>query len=929
MKIRLLAAFWLSCFLLSPAAAGALSAAKYPPGLRWREINRGRITIVFPAERSAEAESALTTAERQYKELGDFWRSSFQGRVRIVLDDSTDQANGFATFYPFNLVGINLAEPPPDSELAAGRAWIDLVLAHELTHMFTLNAASPPFRAARRLFGSLPVFYPAAQMPPWAVEGLAVYGESRFTSDGRLNHAPYRLMLDAARRDNLFPGWKSIAGLPAAWPGPTSRYLYGAGFMEFLAGKYGSDGLRRYLDRVSGQLILFGSSRDFKKAFGVPLGKLWHDYENGIPAARRPAPEPITKEGFFNRYPCALGENSLAYYHRDFRGRGTVETVDLPSGRNQVILTMDAVNSLYFSKKEEKLFLSATDLFHSFSDYSDLYEFDLKKGKLKRLSRGGRLSHPVSRENSAWIYCIQRRNGRYRLALFSKKTGEAKSISMGFAGMSQLTISADGSRIAAAAKPANGPWGIAVFLDSGNLDRFLTVSGSNLSQPRWQDLDKLLFVVSGKETSSLSSYSLNMNSGWRLEDPRLFGPRQFDLSRDGREIFYTCFSGRGEEIARLPTAGIPLSPLEITVTEGIPEATSAPTAATPVRSRAYRPLRDLLPHWWSPALRAGGDEVQAGIVTGGQDALGIHAFSLEGYYGLSSQRPNVLFHYVYDGLLPTLSIAYSDSIDYYRGSRSMERSREWKLASLWPLRLRKRSQLFAYADLHLESRNYIDEDSSFMDSGSFNGLRLGLDFNSARQYYDSISPADGARITMQYSLQPSGLGNEWASRSARADLRGYLSLFRPGVLAWRLAAARSWDAGNHYYDMGGRAIGSGLGGDRPFRLLRGFGSGYFRGDRGWQFNLEYRQPLFKIEKAFLPAVSLDRFWLNAFFDMGRLACQYGEYKYVPPVAYSVGGEIVLRLAFGGAAATDLAFGVAHGFGPDQQWWFYMRTGRSF
>ncbi len=278
MKIRLLAVFWLSCLLLSPVAAGTVSAAKYPPGLRWREINRGRITIVFPAGRSAEAGAALATAERLYKELGDFWRSPFQGRVRIVLDDSTDQANGFATFYPFNLVGVNLAEPPPDSELAAGRAWLDLVLAHELTHIFTLNAGSPLFRAARRIFGSAPDFFPAAQMPPWAIEGLAVYGESRSSGDGRLDHAPYRLMLDAARRDSLFPGWKSIAGLPAAWPGPTSRYLYGAGFMEFLENKYGADGLRRYLDRVSGQLILLGSSRDFKKAFGKPLTTLWHEY---------------------------------------------------------------------------------------------------------------------------------------------------------------------------------------------------------------------------------------------------------------------------------------------------------------------------------------------------------------------------------------------------------------------------------------------------------------------------------------------------------------------------------------------------------------------------------------------------------------------------------------------------------------------------
>ncbi len=38
---------------------------------------------------------------------------------------------------------------------------------------------------------------------------------------------------------------------------------------------------------------------------------------------------------------------------------------------------------------------------------------------------------------------------------------------------------------------------------------------------------------------------------------------------------------------------------------------------------------------------------------------------------------------------------------------------------------------------------------------------------------------------------PQGLGNEWARRGVQLDLRHYIPLFRPGVLAWRLAAARS------------------------------------------------------------------------------------------------------------------------------------------
>ncbi len=266
MKKNFFAVLWLACL--------ALTAAKYPPGLRWREIERNGVTIIFPAARTAEAMAALAAAESFNERLSLFWGFRLPDRVRIVLNDATDQPNGFATFFPFNLVGADLAEPMPDSELATRCASLDLVLTHELTHLFTMNAGSPPFRAARRLFGSLPILYPTVQMPAWVVEGLAVEGESRFTGDGRLNHPPYRLMLSAARGDGLFPDWSWIGGFPAAWPGPSAKYLFGAGFMEFLAEKYGSGSLRKYLERISGQMILLGNSRDFMKVFGQPLGKL-------------------------------------------------------------------------------------------------------------------------------------------------------------------------------------------------------------------------------------------------------------------------------------------------------------------------------------------------------------------------------------------------------------------------------------------------------------------------------------------------------------------------------------------------------------------------------------------------------------------------------------------------------------------------------
>jgi hypothetical protein len=916
---------------LACASAAALCGAKYPPGVRWREIGRDGITVIFPAGRGAEAAEALAMAEALHGKLARFWGFSLRGRTRIVLGDFSDDANGFASFFPYNLVGVDLAEPPPDSEIASSRGWLDLVLAHEMTHLFTLNAGAPPFVLGRRLFGTNPVFFPSAQLPPWAVEGLAIEGESRFSADGRLNRAPYRLMLDAARRDGRFPGWRSLAGVPAAWPGGTGKYLFGAGFMEFLVEKHGSAALRRYVERFSTRILTLGASRDFSKLFGRPLGELWDEYRQGKGLPRRPKAEPITREGFANRHPCSLANGALAYYHRDYRSRGEVRLIDR-EGRERSLFKKDAVAALAAAPRE-RLLLSASELYRSFRDWSDLYEYDLKKGNLKRLSRGKRLSFPAVAPDRPGeperIYCVERRNNRSRLALFDPKRGEARSISMAFAGMAQVAVSPDGARIAAAAKPAGGPWGIAVFLSSGGMESFLTLAGSDLSQPRWQADGTLLFIVTGREDSFLAAWSREAGGAWRLDEPRLAGTRQFDLSADGKEILFARHSGRGEEIARTAAGWIPQSPLEISAASGIPDAKAAAAAIRQPASRPYRFWRDLLPRWWSPALRAGGDEAQAGAATGGQDALGIHSWRLEGYYGLDSRRGNFLFRYAFDGLLPTLSLSLADTVDYDRDSFHTIRTRELTLASLWPLRLRKRSQLRAYADMHLEKRTQVYGGREY-DAGEMrNGFRLGLGFNSSREHYDSVSPSDGVGLAAQATIQPAFMGNELASNAVQADLRAYVPLLRPGVLALRLAAAKNWQAGSRYYDMGGFAAESGLGSSHPFRLLRAFAANEFHGDQGWQLNAEYRVPLFRINKGILPSLALDRVWLRPFIDLGRLAYRYRSHHVVLPVMVAVGGEAVLRLAAGGAVTTDLSIGFARGSGVFRQDMIYFGTSSSF
>ncbi len=215
-------------------------------------------------------------------------------------------------------------------------------------------------------------------------------------------------------------------------------------------------------------------------------------------------------------------------------------------------------------------------------------------------------------------------------------------------------------------------------------------------------------------------------------------------------------------------------------------------------------------------------------MTGGQDALGIHSYSLEGYYGFSSRRANFSFRYAYDGLFPTLSLAYSDSVRVLPRQRLLLAhpgvEAGFAVAAARPpalpaVRIRRPAPGAPQPSSMNQAAPAIP--------WSFNGFRLGLEFNSAREYYDSISPADGMRFTTAGLLSARRHGQ----RSGQPQRPGRPAALHPPVPARGAGLApgrwpKSWDD-PYGFTMGGLTggAGSGLGNNHPFDLLRGFPTG--------------------------------------------------------------------------------------------------------
>jgi outer membrane protein assembly factor BamA len=338
-----------------------------------------------------------------------------------------------------------------------------------------------------------------------------------------------------------------------------------------------------------------------------------------------------------------------------------------------------------------------------------------------------------------------------------------------------------------------------------------------------------------------------------------------------------------------------------------------------------------VPKYISPNYRNGGNEFQPGIFLSGQDLSFRHSFSLAAFYGFRGRTANIDFVYTFDGLYPTLSLGYSDLSDYNRSSTEgnfIHNEKKLRLVGLYPLFIKNRSQVYLYSDIHLETVTRTFLDSSQREPGKLklNGFKLGIFYNSAKRYYDSISRSDGVHFSLSYSRELKTLGSDYDIHTAALEYKQYISLFRPNVLALRAAFTDSWGEAGRVFYMGGVGSYSGFhtAGSSIFELMRGYPSGFFSGTGGYLVNLEYRLSLWKIEKGFLINSSFDRFYLGFFADIGNV---WFNEKNVSP-SYSLGLELNLGVYLGDLKL-DFAGGAALGHNPYHSPIFYLRIGNSF
>lgn len=901
--------------------------AQLVPHDSWRTIATEHFRVHFTPPLEAAARLAASQAEVAWQRVSAELRPP-RGMIDLVVADNVDFTNGNATPFPTNRIVIYASPPTATRALRFYDDWSELVITHELVHIFHLDRSAGWWGAARKLFGRAPVLMPNLYAPSWVIEGLAVYYESRLTHAGRIRGTYHEMVSRASALANDVPPPQEWSAATSRFPWGEIPYAFGSLFFDYLARTRGPDKVPEFVERMSRFPIPFFLGRASRGAFGISFGDAFREWRDTLMlgvAGASPTPlqgwRELTREGGLAQLPRWVGDSALLFaavplkevpglYRIDLNG----ELERLSRRNSQDVNVPQPDGSLLFAQ------LEFTSPWHIRSDL-----WIEREGHARRLTRDARLGEPDVRFDGA-IIAVQGAPATNRLVRVAAD-GVVSPLTRAHPDTqwAEPRWSPRGDRIAAV-RWTYGGFGDVVVLDTaGVLIARVTNDRAVDAQPSWSRDGRWLFFSSDR-TGVTQLYAVPAD---RLtSDDAANGALVRRLSSAATGLFEPEPSRSGDQIAAVHYRDdgfhVGVAPLD-TVGIDRPQIAERFLAELPRRAessqrpqRRYSALCGLLPRYWLPTIgESSRGATSFGGFTGGSDVIGRHAWGTEATWAPEEDELEGNMFWEWRGLgLPIVTVAAAQTWDAFaivdgaqnRVGALLERTRDVSLGLTLPRhRVRTSSSITLGGDY--EWLRYTSDPASVIDrltfsrgrAPTFRGAFTSLGWANARRPPLAISLENGIQIGA-FGRQKwlTGESRPW-SKEALGVLSMYKSLDLPGyahhVLAARVAAGWSDGIAPERYSVGGESGASievvpGLRtGTRRTFGVRGWSPSSREGTRALATSVEYRFPLSLANRGVGPV----------FFDRlsGALFADAGAGWEPSPVAWiaSAGAELALDIAW--------------------------------
>ena len=707
----------------TPAAAQAP-----PPDGDWRTFRTEHFRVTHQAGLEPLARRAAAAAERTHAVLRQELADPPAGTIELVVTDHVDYSNGYATPWPSNRIVVYARPPLAMEGLAYTRDWIELVVAHELVHVFHFDQAGPVGDAIRAVFGRLPgpwPVFPVVGTATWSLEGLATHYESRLTGAGRVHGSFHDMVIRTAALESSIPSLREVDAPRPTWPGGHRAYVYGAAFMDWIAREHGPDAHARLIDATAGAVLptfLF-FDRVAREPLDAPFHTLYREWRRGAADSARAVAarvrdagetvaEPVVARGPFAVAPRASPDGRLlAYSANDYRSSAATRLLDLETGRVRTLGRRNQIAGLLgpasWLPDGSGVVVPQLEYRGPYRLRSDLWELGLD-GTERRLTRGERLTQPDVAPDGRRVAAVQAHGGGLRLVLHDRGTGRTRVLVDAAPGDGfDLPRWAPDGRHLAVSRFLDGRLDLVVVdTETGDI-RPITRDDALDRAPAWTAGGRWVLFASDR-TGIPNIFAAGVGpDGVPTGELRqvtnvVTGAFDPEPSADGRTLFFSAYHNDGWHIERTPLdpalwrpAPPPVMAYHEAVLDGDrpsdrdPDASvphdAAPDAVAPdaARSdasvangpgRAYSPWPSLRPHFWMPTYEGVGATVGkgldfAGVYSAGWDVLQRHQWEAGVGVDVHTGRLNGDVAWSWNGLgNPVLTV---------------DASRDWSASGLW------------------------------------------------------------------------------------------------------------------------------------------------------------------------------------------------------------------------------------------------------
>lgn len=858
------------------------------PDVQWEKIETPHFSIIFDSKHRWLGELYARSSEQAFESTAPTF-GIWPDKTVILLDDSTDLANGSATGIPYPLITSFPVLPNSLDTISDYGNWALELITHEYTHVLNFEPATGFMKPLRYLLGS--IVRPNILLPRWYSEGLAVEMETRHSHYGRLRSPNFTSIVralvadDSLRREDI--SRINEVNIPD-WPGGARPYLLGALLMDELVRQKGAS-IIGDLNLAFSRRVPFFINTPIEDRFGIGWSKLLtKTYERAekmaaqqfvtIKSAVQPVEQELDQPGFFSHSPVLSPDGKhIAFIGRvhnvdslvyviERNSEGTFSFSDKMSART----TGSAINRVSWMRDSKSFVHDGIETFDRYFEYSDIWTFDLEAKKGKRLTKGLRAREPVVSPDGEWIVFVQMTPGSTRLAAV-RKDG------------SDLTILAEPILQTRISRPEFiSKTGLVYTEKLGDgrevlkVAQFETVNNkfSILGEPQTQlgsfqpihyprmTSEGLLFVSdkSGVPNLYLATQDLSTANAVTNTSTRILSG---DIDNQNGDLYYSKLLSYGPQIhVSKKEAWSKASPqppqVEPFVDQDWPKFTT-PNIDIPLKSEPYSPWWYLIPRYWMPYAYVAPGVSYFSASTSAADPTGRHSYAVQAAYDTLANGVGVFGTYTNRTTRVPVSFTALNSYDYISGGIQRQTSEMSVLSSFFIPKLS--NQYKGALGWNQSATKVLNQTLSKA------GPTIQVAYSNVKQRGLEISPEKGQSISMEYRRFLSGPSDfEYDVTELRAAKflsgavlpeRHAIALFLNASIAPRLGSSvfgTSTLSGNYQTLPGVRGL-----------VMRGYNPGIFVGRNLWSGTLEYRFPLNYTYRGYRSAPFFMQRWHANFF----------------------------------------------------------------